>query len=639
MNVSYTWLQTYLKDKLPEPQALADLFNAHAFEVEGMQTLANDTIFDIKVLPDRAHYALSHRGIAREAAALARLALVPEVPVSVHSNTSVYVPQVSVDTSLCRRYAARRIDNVTVGESPAWLREHLESIGARSINNVVDATNFVMFALGQPLHAFDANKVKGAITVRMARAGEKIIVLDGREIALLETDMVIADEEGALAIAGVKGGKKAEVTASTTSLILESANFDPTAVRKTSTRANLRNDSSKRFENEITPELAGEALERVTALILDLSKGSGAGAVTDIYPKPAVRRTVEVDPTLMNAITGLSLSIADMTDILVRLRCEVKAEGSRLLVTVPFDRLDLVIPEDIADELIRVYGYDNLLAVETPEITPVPVDATFFWAEKVKSALVALGFSETLLYTLVPKGAFEISYPLASDKSALRERIAPKLSDSLVSNSRNADLLGLETVRIFEVGKVFPKEGERTSLCVGVSQVKKKKGVTSESVLREAIVALESVLGASLDAKVEVGAYGALAEVDFDTLVTKLGAAGSVRQLGFVALPQDKRYKPFSPYPFIVRDVALFVPSATTEDEVRDTIKSALVASAGNLLVKGPDCFDRFEKDGRVSFGFRMIFQSFERTLSDDEVNASMTALHEALKGRGWEVR
>lgn len=639
MNVSHTWLQTYLKDKLPEPAELADLFNAHAFEVEGIQALPNDTIFDIKVLPDRSHYALSHRGIAREAAALARLALAPEPLPTVHSNTSIYVPQVSVATSLCRRYVARRIDNVKVGESPAWLREHLESIGARSINNIVDATNFVMFALGQPLHAFDANKVRGTITVRVAKAGEKITVLDGREIALLESDMVIADDEGALAIAGVKGGKKAEVTTSTTSIILESANFDPTAVRRTSTRANLRNDSSKRFENEITPELAGEALERVTALILDLSVGSGAGAVTDIYPQPAVRRTIEADATLMNAITGLSLSIADMTDILTRLRCEVKVEGSRLLVTVPFDRLDLVIPEDIADELIRVHGYDRLSSVETPEITPVPVDVLFYWGEKAKSALVDLGFSETLLYTLVPKGAFEIAYPLASDKAALRERIAPKLSESLITNARNADLLGLETVRIFEVGKVFPKEGEKASLCIGVSQVKKKKGVTSESVLKETLASLESVLGASLDAKIETGAYGAIAEINFDATVAKLGVAGSIRQLGFVALPRDKRYKPFSPYPFIVRDVALFVPSVTDGDQVREAIAASLATTAGALLVKGPDCFDRFEKDGRISFGFRMIFQSFERTLSDDEVNGFMTALHEALKEKGWEVR
>ena len=639
MNVSYTWLQTYFKDKLPEPTELAELFNAHAFEVEGMQALSNDTIFDIKVLPDRAHYALSHRGIAREASALSRLALAPEIPTHVHSNMAVYAPAVKVETDLCRRYVARRIDNVKVGESPAWLREHLEAIGARSINNIVDATNFVMFALGQPLHAFDANKVQGTIVARQASAGEKIVILDGRGIALLEGDVVIADDEGPLAIAGVKGGKRAEVTASTVSIVLESANFDPTSVRKTSTRANLRNDSSKRFENEITPELAGEAMERVTALILDLCKGAGAGVVSDIYPNPAVRWTIEADIAYMNAVTGLSLSVADMTDILVRLRCEVKEVGGKLLIIPPFDRLDLVIAEDIADELIRVYGYDRLTSVETPDIAPVAVDQTFFWAEKAKNALVSLGFSETLLYTLVAKGAFEISYPLASDKSALREGLSQKLSESLVSNARNADLLGLETVRIFEIGKAFPREGEKTSLCMGVSQVKKRKGVTSESVLREAVAALEAAFGIALEAKIEVGAYGALVEFDFDSISAKLGPAGPLRELGFVGLPQDKRYKPFSPYPFIVRDVALFVPSTTEEGEVQGVIQSALAAAAGNLLVKGPDCFDRFEKEDRKSLGFRMIFQSFERTLSDDEVNGSMEALSAALRERGWEVR
>jgi phenylalanyl-tRNA synthetase beta chain len=649
MNVSYTWIQTYLKEKLPDPSALAEVFSAHAFEVEGMEVTANDTIFDIKVLPDRSHYALSHRGIAREAAALTRLALAPEILPEVKVNSSVYVPAVKVTTDLCRRYVARRIDNVLVGESPAWLCEHLEAIGARSINNIVDATNFVMFAVGQPLHAFDANKVKGSIVVRQAKVGESIVILDGREVKLLESDMVIADDEGPLAIAGVKGGKRAEVTPSTVSIILESANFNPTAVRKTSTRANLRNDSSKRFENEITPELAGESMDRVAALILDLCAGSGAGIVADIYPHPARRQTIDVSVTHMNAVTGLSLSSTEMVDILTRLYCEntVSSTGDSISITVPFDRLDLVIPEDIADEIIRVYGYDKLESKDMPTIPAVPVDQGFFWAEKAKNVLVSLGFSETLLYSLVAKGAFEIAYPLASDKSALRERISPKLAESLVFNARNADLLGLETVRVFEIGKVFPASGEKMSLCIGVSQVKKRKGISSESVLKEALIALETALGVKLDAsggaKIEVGPYGALVEIDFSALVAQLGAAGSLKELGFSALSvapvAGVRYKPFSPYPFIVRDIALFVPSVVSEGEVRDTIFGALQSSSAGLLVKGPDCFDRFEKDGRKSFGFRMIFQSFEKTLSDEEVNAPMMALASALAGKGWEVR
>ncbi|MFA6158442.1 MAG: phenylalanine--tRNA ligase subunit beta [Candidatus Paceibacterota bacterium] len=639
MKVSYAWLQTYIKEKLPEPSDLEGLFSAHAFEVEGTETVGNDTVFDIKVLPDRSHYALSHRGIAREAAALARLTLTPEEGAEVIVNSAVYLPGVKIETDLCRRYIARRIDNVKVGESPAWLKEHLEAIGARSINSIVDATNFVMFALGQPLHAFDANKVQGAIVARVARADEKITILDGREVALLESDVVIADDDGPLAIAGVKGGKRAEVTASTVSIILESANFDPTSVRKTSTRANLRNDSSKRFENEITPELAGEAMQRVTALILGLCAGSGAGAAADVYPHPAQRRTIIVDAPYVNAVTGLSLSAADMSDILTRLQCEVKVAGDSLSIIPPFDRLDLVIPEDIADEIVRVYGYDKLGSKETPIITPVAIDAAFFWAEKAKNILVPLGFSEVMLYSLVPKGAFEIAYPLASDKSALRERISLKLSDSLTFNARNAELLGLETVRIFEIGKVFPKEGERMSLCIGVSQVKKRKGVTSESVLKEAVATFEASFGVKLDGKIEVGPFGALIEVNFDAAVSKLGSTGSIKRLGFTALSHDIRYRPFSAYPFIVRDIALFVPSAVEELEASETIRTVLASAAGTLLVKGPDCFDRFEKDGRKSLGFRMIFQSFEKTLSDEEVGAYMSALYAAISAKGWEVR
>ncbi|MBX4209540.1 hypothetical protein KW799_02535, partial [Candidatus Parcubacteria bacterium] len=272
------------------------------------------------------------------------------------------------------------------------------------------------------------------------------------------------------------------------------------------------------------------------------------------------------------------------------------------------------------------------------DVPAAPIDKTFYWAEKAKNTLVDLGFSETLLYTLVPKGAFEVAYPLASDKSALRERIAPKLQESLIMNVRNADLLGLEAVKIFEIGQVFPKTGEKTSLCIGVSQVKKKKGVTSESVLKEAVALLESKLGIKIAGAIETGAYGALIEVDFDALIAR-SVPKNINDLSFTALPKDKTYKPFSHYPFIARDIALFVPSGTSDADVSSVVRASAMKAAGGLLVKGPDLFDRFEKDGKVSYAFRMIFQSSEKTLSDDEANALMAQIYAAAKAKGWEVR
>ncbi|MEN9622233.1 MAG: hypothetical protein RLZZ67_667 [Candidatus Parcubacteria bacterium] len=643
MKVSHAWLQTYFKDILPTPEKLGELLNAHAFELEGLEKVGSDTMLDLKVLPDRSHYALCHKGIAREASVIAKLPL--KAPIKAEIELDKAISQVAVivkDAKLCPRYMARRVSNVFVTQSPAWLSERLTTIGARSINTVVDATNYVMFDVGQPLHAFDADKVEGDIVVRLANPGEKIVVLDGREIELKETDLLITDSVGPLAIAGVKGGKRAEVTNATKNIIIESANFNPTSVRKTSTRVNLRNDSSKRFENEITSALCADAMNQVTALILELSKGAKAGSVTDIYPNPAKQWTVNVSVSYVSSMVGMPVSLAEAKDILERQGCEVSVSGDVISVTPPLDRLDMIIPEDIGDEIARIKGYGELVGVQTPAISPAAIDKTYYCAERVKNVLIPLGFSEVLLYALVPKGAFEVAYPLASDKSALREKLSAKLSQSLVENGRNADLLGLETIRLCEIGKVFPKTGEKTSLCIGVLQVKKKKGVTSESVLKETVSALEAALGIKVSDKIEIGAFGAVIETDFEMIVKALSEktpTQNVADLKFVPLSHDKKYVPFSHYPFITRDIALFVPATVLEGEVAAALRAAASKAAGTLLVKGPDLFDAFSKDGKTSFAFRMIFQSFEKTLSDDEVNAFMQLVYSDAKGRGWEVR
>ncbi|MDD5318871.1 MAG: phenylalanine--tRNA ligase subunit beta [Candidatus Pacebacteria bacterium] len=652
MKISYAWLQTYFEKALPSAEKLAALFNAHSFEVESVEKLVDDTILDVKVLPDRAHYALCHCGVAGEASALTEIVLIkkPKNPLLLDQRVS-HVPVEVKDEVFCRRYIARLIENVTVGDSPTWLCQRLESIGARSINLVVDLANFVMFDIGQPLHAFDADKISGAIQVRKASAGEKMVTLDGKEIILDENDLVIADDAGVLAIAGVKGGKRAEVTRGTTRIILEAANFNPSAIRRTSTRTNLRNDSSKRFENEITPALAGEAMDQITAMLSELVPEAQIGDTTDIYSQPAQKWTVSVTPEYISSVVGVEVSAAEIKNILTRLNCEVEEQkagennGVCILITPPLDRLDLVISADIAEEVARIKGYENLPAVLPPPLPSsggTPVDRTFFYAEKTKNILVSLGFSEVLLYTLVSKGAFEISYPLASDKSALREEIAPKMAESLITNGRNADFLALDTVKLFEIGKVFPASGEKTSLCLGVLQIKKKKGVTSESVLKESLSELDQALGTSVaaSAAIETGEYGARVEIDFDALVSVLseknGKNGSERlaELGFESLPSDKKYQPFSLYPFVVRDIAVFVPEGMSQDEPLKLIKKEV----GELLVKDR-LFDVFTKEGKTSYAYRLVFQSYGRTLTDVEIGAVMEKISLAMKTLGWVVR
>lgn len=646
MKVSYAWLQTYFKKNflsrgLPRPQILADLFNAYAFEVESIEKIGRDTVFDIKVLPDRAHYALSHRGVAREASAITGKSYNEKQIKPVVCDDSINRPSVTItDSKKCRRYCARRIQDLSVSQSPLWLRDRLEAIGSRPVNNVVDATNFVMFDSGQPLHAFDADKVVGGIVVRYAHAGEKIIILDGREIELQGTDLVVADDVGALAIAGIKGGKRAEVTPQTKNIILESAHFDPVSVRKTSTRTQLRNDSSKRFENEITPAFTHEALEQVTALIVSFSKESRIGNSTDIYPIKAEPWTIRVTREGVCRMVGIDIAREKFENILSSLRISFIVQGDTYTITPPLERLDINSPEDIVDEVSRLYGYGVLPATLPPEIPRVESDALFFWSEKLKNAFIENGFSELITYSLAPKGFFEIEHPLARNKNYLRDNLTEKTKEALIYNSRNADLLGLESIRVFEIGKVFLKKEEKTMCSVGVQQLKNKKGVTSESVLREALDMVSKKIGQTLlISSFDVGVHGVTAEIDISSLVTVLGKAGSLRDLHFVPLSKEKKYKPFSLYPSITRDVAFFTPLMIDQAKACAVLLEGIRSSGENILVKGPDLFDRFEKDGKISYGFRFVFQSFDRTLSDIEILAVMEKVYQSIKEKGWEPR
>lgn len=676
MKISYNWLQSYFDKKLPSAKELADNINAHVFEVEEIKEVKNesgsgtDTMLDIKVMPDRAHYALCHKGIAREVRVITDQTLKGESG-SGPIKTSADVSKVSVsiqDPDLCYRYVARRIENVSIKSSPDWLSDRLEVIDARPISSIVDATNYVMFDVGQPLHAFDADKVKGAIVVRRAKKNEKVELLpervsiesDGnggrvwtekeRVLELTENDLVIADDLGPLAVAGVKGGRRAEISTITKNIILESANFNPVAIRRTSTRLGIRNDSSKRFENEIVPELASEAMEQVTALITDMSPKAKVGDITDVWNKKTPERKIEVTAQFVSAKLGINVEAKEIVEILEREDCKVEVKkttnDSQLIVTPPLDRLDLIIPEDISDEVARIKGYENIPSVLPTKLSEAtPIDKTFYLSEKIKNILVSKGFSETLLYALSPKGYYEIAYPLASDKAALRESIVPKVKESLIMNGLNADLLGLEAIKIFEIGKVFPKDGERTVLTIGAVQVKKKKGVNSENIIKDILTTLSQSLGVTFGEKIINGPEGAVVEINLDETVSKISSAtanvksAKVSDLDITFLPADQKYIPFSPYPFITRDIAVFVPENISSEIVWSNIEKGIKTAAAEKLLARYSLFDTFKKDGKVSYAFRMVFQSFEKTLTDEEVATIMEKIYAEMKNKSWEVR
>jgi len=322
MLISYKWLQSYFKKSLPKPDKLADLFTMRSLEVEEIKKRKGDYILGIDITPNRAHDCLSHEGIAREVSAIVGLKMAP-VSASFKKQNSATLGIEVKESALCRRYASAMIEGVKVKSSPKWLKDRLESISQKSINNVVDILNFVMFDIGQPMHAFDADKVKGDIVVRKAKGGENIITLDNQEIKLDEDILIIADEDGPLALAGIKGGNRAEVDSGTKNIILEAANFEPVNIRKTSRRVGIRNDSSTRFENEIALDLSGRALGKAISLILKEASGKNT-AIKDFYPRKANKYKLGIHPKDVSALLGMEVPEKDIIKILESLDFEVK---------------------------------------------------------------------------------------------------------------------------------------------------------------------------------------------------------------------------------------------------------------------------------------------------------------------------
>lgn len=322
MKFSKAWLQDYIVEALPSDAVIADTLNKKAFEVEEVISLDGDTVFDIKVLPNRAHDALGHHGMAYELCSCFGFTFKKNDHDKVLDFVDKHSEMVSVaidDEKACTRFMSMRIDGVTVGESPEWLKKRLEAIGQRSINNIVDVTNYVQFALNKPMHAYDARSIKGTLRARFAHAGEALTTLDEKSLTLDEKTLVIADDEKVLGLAGIKGGKFSGIQSDTTTVILESANFSPVLIRKTAGKYDIRTDASKRFENGIANNLVIEGLYMTAQLIKKLCPSAVASDVTDIYPRKDTTYHSWISKNELNAILGTTYTDLDITKTLTQM--------------------------------------------------------------------------------------------------------------------------------------------------------------------------------------------------------------------------------------------------------------------------------------------------------------------------------
>ncbi len=604
MKISRAWLQTYFDTPLPPAEKIADAYTFHAFEIDEME----GDLMDVKVLPNRAADCLSHRGLAKELSAILDVPLAHDPLRAVMSDferTEALAVRIE-DPKKCLRYMGALVKGVKVGPSPAWLTEALEAVGQRSINNVVDATNYVMLNIGQPLHAFDAAKLKSedgtyAIGVRSAKEGEKITTLSGEEYALTPNIQIVTDAhaDAPIALAGIKGGKAAELTADTVDIIVESANFDGTTTRRAAQALKLFTDASLRFQNRPSPELAAYGMRDVLAIIADIAGGEVVSVVDEYPSRPERSREVSVSLSKINSVLGSDFSHEDVAQVFKRLGLDTAVEEDVFTVTPPFERTDLIIPEDLIEEVGRTIGYDRIVSQELSASAVAPDQARYRGMERMKDQLVEQGFIEVSTQSFAKKGDIALANPLNKGMPALRTNLEDNLKSALEQAKHYAPLVLLpgQKPKLFEIGTVFPKEGEFVELR-----------------MTERVPAWGENAGTSDNLSVaKLEEYGK----DYAPVRYALGA-----------------YQSFSNYPFIARDIALWVSSDVAESDIEKIIHER----ATELLVRF-DQFDRFEKEGRVSYAFRLVFQSMDRTLTDDEVNGIMDTISASLREAGYEVR
>jgi len=685
MRISYNWLREYV-GKLPKPEKMADLLTMHSFEVKNIEKTSNDYILDIDILPNRAHDCLSHIGVARECAAiLGSRFKVESLKLSEDKNLRArdFIKVEVKDKDGCPRYTARVITDIKLGPSPTWMQDRLKAIGQKSINNVVDTTNYVMFEMGQPLHAFDYDKLEGKkIIVRRAKKGEKIITLDNEVCNLDEDVLVIADAKSPLALAGVKGGKKAEITNKTKTIVLESANFDIHAIRATSRKTGIRTESSIRFEYGLDPNLTPEAIDRVAQLI----GGKLARNRVDIYSKKVLPKKIKLNLEKIGSVLGIKVSRQQVIKYLKSLGFEVN--GS-LRVTIPTFRQDIEREEDLIEEIGRLIGYDNIPGrLPFGLLGAAKLDEDLIIVNKLKTIFEGLGFIEVYNNSFIGEGDIEkleiggdgyieLENPLSLDLKYLRRDLLNNLLKNIKDNLKTY-LKEEQGIKIFELGKVYYSVGNQSPGDRGFLEQRMLAGIIakrSEKIKGENFYELKGIVENMLNklgiadvwyddyqatpewtdeafwqktatAEIKVGdeEIGFIGEIN-SKILNKLNikAGASAFNLNFEKLlklaQEELIYEPPSPYPAAIRDLAILVNS---NDRVADVLN--VIHRAGGDLIQDVDLFDMYEGEeipgGKKNLAFHIIYQSYEKTLKDEEVDKiQRKIIRELEKNEGWKVR
>jgi phenylalanyl-tRNA synthetase beta chain len=620
------WLRDYLKTSATQKQ-IAEYLSFCGPSVEKLV----DSVYSIEVTTNRIDSA-SILGIAREAAAI-----LPQfgLKASLHSNKLVslrLVPRVDylsvrLDNLLCYRFTTVLIKKVQIGESPNWIKQRLLCVGVRPINNVVDISNYIMHEIGQPVHTFDYDKIKGSkMVLRASRKGEKLTTLDGKTHALEGGDIVIEDGSGRLIdLAGIMGGENSAVDRNTKNVLLFVQTYNPLNIRRTSMSLAQRTEAAELFEKGMDPELVTVGISRGIELFCELTKGRPANKILDIYPEPYSPKSVSVDPEFIEKRLGIALSKQKITTILAPLGFRVTWSTNKLEVKVPSWRAnDIDIAEDIVEEIARIYGYHRLPSTLMQGALPEPPPNTpFLFEKRVKDILAGWGATEIYTPSLVSAGdvgntpSLRLKNPLGPDSEYLRTSLMPSLMASANQNKGFAD-----SFHLFEMANVYlPKKGqlpEEKLVLAGIfynTNFREAKGII-EALLEKLNVQAEFIQSEKkyyapskfLEIKSKGQIIGELGILENESLT--YWEFDARRLQGSAA--DTKAFSPLPKYPPQIEDITLTLPERTKAGEVLEAI------GASSKLVSQAQLVDIFKN----SYTFRVHYQHPTKTLTDSEVQS-----------------
>ena len=619
-----------------------------------------ETILELEITPNRSDW-LSHLGVARELSVFTGLPV--KAPEPALPPTASAEGQVRIESEGCPLYTLRRISGVKVGPSPQWLRDRLAAVGLRSVNNVVDVTNYVLFELGQPLHAFDAAKISGPLIVRASTEGEAFRALDGREYKLPTDSLVIADANGPAALAGLMGGEGSGVTESTTDILLESAVFEASGVRRASRALGLFSDSSYRFERGVDLEGVAKASARAVELILQVAGGMAEPLVL-VSGKCPERGKVSLRHARVRDLLGISLTNAEIESALARVGLEKLAAGEVTRWSIPGYRRELRREADLIEEIARVVGIEKIPSLaQGPFAASSDADAAYDFAMNLRRSLAGMGFHEARTSTLVSAAdvshfgdAVALKNPFGDDQSQLRNSLVPGL---LAALRRNLDQ-GAKSIALFECGRVFRTAGEGQRLAIVLTGERHETSWRGETArvwdvfdLTGAVRQLAS-LGEQdvVPLTSPVAPFGACAEIFLHgkkigivgqltpAVAREIGASAPLLAAEFdldlwrAAATAKTSVAALAKFPGSARDIAFLAPLALPYGEVR-----SLIESLKEPLLESVRLFDLFtdskgEKipSDKKSMAISLTFRSPERTLTADEIQAAADRIKAALR-------